>query len=198
MTAGPILVLAWPLFSDGMAGKLAAAIIPALNGLRLLLVGSGVVSDPGLVKSVSRSGDREELLKGPLYYCLVLVMSTLLFWRDSPAGIVAVSMMCGGDGLADIVGRRLGTVKLPWNPGKSWAGSIGMFFGGAAMAMGYLTLFCQLGYFSCSAATYLPAVLAVCAVATVVESLPINNILDDNLSVPGAAALTAMALLSAS
>lgn len=96
-----------------------------------------MVSDPGLVKSVSREGDRSELLKGPLYYVIVLITATILCWRQQPAGLVAVSVMCGGDGLADIVGRRLGAGnKLPWNPQKSLAGSLAMFFGGLAMAMG--------------------------------------------------------------
>lgn len=30
--------------------------------------------------------DEDELLKGPLYYCLVLVVATLVCWRDNPAG----------------------------------------------------------------------------------------------------------------
>ncbi len=49
--------------------------------------------------------------QGPLYYCIVLIFVALLCWRDSPAGVVAISLMCGGDGLADIVGRRFGTVR---------------------------------------------------------------------------------------
>ena len=111
--------------------------MPAINAARLLLVGSGLVEDPGLIKSTSRSGERGELLRGPLYYVLVLIAATLLFWRDSPAGLIAVSMMCGGDGLADIVGRRLGAGNpLPWNGSKSWAGSIGMLLGGGGMAIG--------------------------------------------------------------
>jgi phytol kinase len=117
--------------------QLVAATVPALNAARLALVGSGLVSDPGLVKSTSRSGERSELLRGPFYYCLVIIASTLLFWRDSPAGLIAVAMMAGGDGLADIVGRRWGKGNpLPWNAGKSWAGCAGMMAGGAAMAMG--------------------------------------------------------------
>lgn len=83
-----------------------------------------------------RSGDRGELLRGPLYYVLALIAATLLFWRDSPAGLLAISVMSGGDGLADIVGRRWGGNRLPWNAAKSWAGSGGMLLGGAAMAAG--------------------------------------------------------------
>ena len=43
---------------------------------------------------------------------------------------MAISLMCGGDGLADIVGRRWGSsARLPWNPAKSWPGSAAMFLG---------------------------------------------------------------------
>lgn len=39
-----------------------------------------------------------ELLRGPLYYVLMLILSALVFWRDSPVGVISLSMMCGGDG----------------------------------------------------------------------------------------------------
>jgi dolichol kinase len=39
-----------------------------------------------------------ELLRGPLYYVIVLLIIVLVFWRDSPIGIVSLSMMSGGDG----------------------------------------------------------------------------------------------------
>jgi len=102
-------------------------------------VGCGLVSDAGLVASVSREGDRRELLKGPLFYVLVLIACTLLSWRDSPTGLVAVSMMCGGDGMADIVGRRFGGGnRLPWNGAKSVAGSAAMLVGGCLMSLGWV------------------------------------------------------------
>ncbi len=51
--------------------------------------------------------------------------------------MVAVCLMCGGDGLADIVGRRWGAGnKLPWNSAKSVAGSLAMLLGGTLMAAG--------------------------------------------------------------
>jgi dolichol kinase len=65
-----------------------------------------------------------------LYYVIVLMAVTALYWRGSPVGLIIASLMCGGDGLADIVGRRLGASNpLPWNPQKSWAGSAAMFLG---------------------------------------------------------------------
>ncbi|KAG2482727.1 hypothetical protein HYH03_018358 [Edaphochlamys debaryana] len=167
-----------------------------LNFARLFAVGTGLVSDPGLVQSVSRSGDRTELLKGPLFYVVTLVAATVLCWRDNPAGLIAVAMMCGGDGLADIVGRRWGGAKLPYNSSKSWAGSVAMLLGGWGMSYGLITLFCSLGFFACYPPSAMLGCLgAVALAATLVESLPINQYVDDNVSVPGVAALLSLLLL---
>ena len=46
--------------------------------------------------------------------------------------------MCGGDGFADIVGRRIGRTKVPWNRGKSLEGSLAMFVCGTLMSCGYV------------------------------------------------------------
>ena len=114
-----------------------AASIPALNGLRLALVGAGLIPGSGLISSVSRTKDRTELLRGPLIYVVVLLAATMLSWRTSLPGLCAVAMMAGGDGVADIVGRRFGGGnQLPWNEGKSWAGSLAMFLGGSLLACG--------------------------------------------------------------
>lgn len=198
-TAGPLLVLSWPLFSADPSARALAALVPLLNGLRLAAVGSGAVSDPGLVASVSRSGDRVELLGGPFYYCVVLVAATLLAWRDHPAGLMVVALMCGGDGLADIVGRKFGgspSLKLPFNSSKSWPGSAAMLLGGAGMALGLLRLFTALGFMPCySLASMLPAICLISLAATLVESLPLNKSVDDNISVPAVVALLSLLLL---
>ena len=57
------------------------------------------------------------------------------------------------------------------------------------MAFAYMMLFAKLGYFHCNASRTLPIVAAICAAATITESLPINQTVDDNLSVPGIAAV---------
>ncbi|KAE8038718.1 hypothetical protein FH972_011197 [Carpinus fangiana] len=79
-----------------------------------------------------------ELLRGPLYYVLVLILCALVFWRESPVGVISLAMMCGGDGIADIIGRRFGSSKLPYNQQKSWAGSISMFVFGFLISIGML------------------------------------------------------------
>lgn len=72
---------------------------------------------------------RQELSKGPMLYIAIVVLITLLYWRESPIGLMVLCLMCGGDGLADIVGRRYGSAKLPFNVKKSWAGSLAMLAG---------------------------------------------------------------------
>jgi phytol kinase len=40
----------------------------------------------------------------------------------------------GFAGFADIVGRRFGSLKLPFNKKKSWAGSVAMFISGTLLS----------------------------------------------------------------
>jgi len=72
---------------------------------------------------------RQELLRGPLFYVLIMTAVTVVFWRESPVGMMVLSLMCGGDGLADIICRKFGNANLPFNTSKSWAGSAAMFAG---------------------------------------------------------------------
>ncbi|KAL3159181.1 hypothetical protein ABBQ32_011165 [Trebouxia sp. C0010 RCD-2024] len=197
ITSGPLFVLTWPLFSAGSNARYFAAVVPLLNALRLALVGTGLVKSEGTVKAVSRGGDRQELLRGPLFYVLIMTAVTVVFWRESPVGMMVLSLMCGGDGLADIIGRKYGTVKLPFNKAKSWAGSLAMFTGGAVMSLAFIALYNALGYFPYGVQILLPTVLSTSLVACAVESLPINQIIDDNFSVPAITAIMGHFLLQA-
>ena len=94
------------------------------------LVGLGILKDDAAVQAMSRTGDPGEILRGPLYYGIAFVLLTVLFWKDLPTGMTALMMMCGGDGLADIVGRRVASPKLPWSREKSVAGTASVFIGG--------------------------------------------------------------------
>ena len=130
MGTGPIFVLCWLLFTDMPNARFLAALVPLLITVQFALVGLGILKDDAAVEAMSRSGDPREILRGPLFYGIVFVLVTIFYWKDSPTGITALMLMCGGDGLADIVGRRWGTNKLPWARDKSWIGSLGMLAGG--------------------------------------------------------------------
>ena len=120
MGTGPVFVLCWLLFDEAAISRWLAALVPFAITVQFALVGSGVIRDPAAVQAMSRSGDRSEVLRGPLFYGVVFVLLTLLYWKGSPIGIVALMLMCGGDGLAELIGYRFGKAKIPWNRGKSW------------------------------------------------------------------------------
>ncbi|KAL6853734.1 hypothetical protein ACP4OV_019763 [Aristida adscensionis] len=146
ITVGLVFLLFWPLFSSGGYAPLLAALAPGINIIRMLLLGLGVVKNDAMVKSMSRSGDYRELLKGPLYYASTITLATSVFWRTSPVAIALICNLCAGDGIADIVGRRLGKEKLPYNPNKSYAGSIAMAVAGFLASIGYMHYFHTFGF----------------------------------------------------
>ncbi|GKD99898.1 phytol kinase 1, chloroplastic isoform X1 [Tanacetum coccineum] len=168
-----------------------AALVPLLNCARLLVHGLSLVTNEDLIKSVTREGKPEELLRGPLYYVLVLIVCSIFFWRESPIGVIALSMMCGGDGIADIMGRRFGIHKIPYNLQKSWCGSISMFIVGFLVSIGMLFYFSMFGYFELDWYPTIGRVALVALVATLVETLPTKGGVDDNISVPMASILLA-------
>ncbi|KAM0923707.1 hypothetical protein ACQ4PT_005377 [Festuca glaucescens] len=192
--SGVLFMSSWPLFSDSTEARFFAAVVPFLNCARLLTYGLGFFSDEALVKSVTREGKREELLRGPLYYVIVLLIIVLVFWRDSPIGIVSLSMMSGGDGFADIIGRRFGSLKLPFNKKKSWAGSAAMFISGSLLSALMLFYFSWLGHIQVSWDQALGKLVLVALAATVVECIPVTDVVDDNISVPLATMFVAFLL----
>lgn len=158
--------------------------------------GLSLATNKGLIKALTREGKPEELLRGPLFYVLVLVFCAVVFWRESPVGVISLAMMCGGDGIADIMGRKFGHAKIPYNQNKSWAGSISMFGFGFLISLGMLYYFSALGYFQLDLFSTAQRVALVSFIATVVESLPTTRLIDDNISVPISAMVTAYVCFS--
>ncbi|KAF2953131.1 probable phytol kinase 2, chloroplastic [Oryza sativa Japonica Group] len=183
ITIGMVFLLFWPLFSSGSYAPFLAAVAPGINIIRMLLLGLGVMKNEAMVKSMSRSGDPRELLKGPLYYATTITFATSIFWRTSPIAIALICNLCAGDGIADIVGRRLGQEKLPYNPNKSYAGSIAMALAGFMASIGYMHYFQSFGFIEESWSLAF-GFLVVSVTAALVESHPISTHLDDNLTVP--------------
>jgi phytol kinase len=178
---GPIFVLCWLLFPNTSASRFMASLVPLAITLQFIMVGIGVIKDEAAVQAMSRSGNPREILRGPTFYGLVFVICTVLFWYDTPIGIVALMQMCGGDGLADILGRRYGRTRIPWNRHKSWVGSLGMFLGGFSLSVFILLIYVWMGIFSFSTFDFLPILLLISIAATLVESIPFRDV--DNITV---------------
>jgi len=183
---GPIFVLCWLLFDDAPAARWLAALVPFAITVQFALIGLGVIKDEASVKAMSRSGDPREILRGPLFYGIMFVVMTLIFWTDSPIGIIALMLMCGGDGIADLVGRNSNSRSLPWSREKTVLGSLAVLVGGWALASMMIAIFVSAGIFSFSSPmAYLLPVLVISIGGMLVESLPYKDI--DNLTVTIAA-----------
>jgi phytol kinase len=169
------------MFPDLPISRWLAALVPLLITVQFALVGTGILKDEAAVKAMSRTGDRREILRGPLFYGIVFVAITLLFWKDSLIGIPALMMMCGGDGIADIVGRRVRSPKLPWSREKSVAGSLSVFAGGWILTILIFVIYVWAGAFTGPVTRFLLPVMWIALGAMLVESLPFKDI--DNITI---------------
>lgn len=189
---GPIFVLCWLFFPEDLLSRYLAAIIPLLITIQFFLIGIGVIKDQASVDAMSRTGDPKEILKGPFFYGVVFVLLTILFWRESPIGIISLMILCGGDGFADIIGRRVPSFALKWSPDKSIAGTISMFFGGLFFSSTLIFIFIKLGFLNIIFWESFPKLLLLNGLATIVESLPVKDW--DNVTVPAIVVLVGLVL----
>jgi phytol kinase len=184
---GPIFVLCWLMFRDTPEARWLAALVPFAITLQFILVGVGMIKDEAAVQAMSRTGDPKEILRGPLFYGIMFIALTLIYWKDSPIGITALMIMCGGDGIADLVGRRVKSPKLPWSKEKSAAGSLAVFLGGWMLSAVILWIYSTTQIFPEPFSGYLIPITIIALVGSAVESLPFKDI--DNLTVTVAAVI---------
>lgn len=130
---------------------------------------------------------------GPFIYVVVLFFSVILFWRTSPIGIVALSAMAAGDGLADLLGRRFGSNnKWSFSPDKSIAGSLAFFLGSSLCCVGLLN---WMSVDLSSSVTENP-VISIAGIMAVTAFLELLPFVDDNWVVPLSAAVLASIFLT--
>jgi phytol kinase len=184
---GPIFVWCWLMFPDFPISRWLAALVPLLITVQFALVGTGILKDEAALKAMARTGDRREILRGPLFYGIMFVVITLIYWKNSFIGIPALMMMCGGDGIAEIVGRRVHSAKLPSSPNKSVAGMLSIFAGGWLMTLFVFAIYVWMGAFGGPVARFLLPVTWIALGAMLVESLPFKDV--DNITLTVASAL---------
>jgi len=193
--SAPLFIATWPFFSNASGARFFAGLVCLTNLIRLYLAGKGDAAESSLADTISRTGDRSEVLGGPFIYVCLFQLFILAFWRDSFPGVVAMTTMAAGDGMADIIGRRFGKngYKWPFSDGqKSLVGTAAF----CASAFALTTAACY--WLLLTGCLALPSTLAFADVAlrigaiscicALVEILPIG---DDNYTVPGSAALLA-------
>ena len=140
-------------------------------------------------KNLLREGERGRSI-GILLYPVSVFLLIVVFWRHLEVAAAGWGLLACGDGMASVVGLTLGGARLPWNPKKSWAGTLAFALFGGAAAWG-LVLWTAPGEYSVPFAA--ACCFAAAAVAAVLESQPQG--LDDNLGVPMVASLFLLGLL---
>ena len=189
--AAPVWVLTWMLFSGSIFSRWLAIIVPFIFVLQFVMIGTGKSENEDFVRSMSRSGDPRELLGGTLYYAFLMVVVGIL-WFYVPAGgnlanatplaLIVFGCLAGGDGFADVIGRKYGGERKFGIGGaeKTLAGVIGMFIGS------FLFSFILLFFFSFEVAAFSPValivpILVVSLVATIVEAITPKGL--DNITI---------------
>ncbi|GJN26082.1 hypothetical protein PR202_gb13984 [Eleusine coracana subsp. coracana] len=142
---------------------------------------------PSMFSPSGGSSNRQSLSRK-----IVHVLSGVLFMASWP--LFSICNCINFAGFADIVGRRYGSLKLPFNTKKSWIGSISMFFSGFLLSTLMLFYFSSLGYIHVNSEEALGKLVLVALAATLVECIPVTDVVDDNISVPMATMLVAFML----
>jgi uncharacterized protein (TIGR00297 family) len=129
---------------------------------------------------------------GIVLYPLAVLLLILIFFRRLEVAAAAWGILAFGDGMASVAGMALGRRKLPWNPRKSWMGTIAyVLFGTVAAAV--LLQWTAPDHYSWAFA--LGTTFGATLLAAALESLPQG--LDDNIGVPLVSALFLLCLLLA-
>jgi phytol kinase len=169
--SGNVILLAWWLDISTWVIIVAAAIASVIALISYFLP---------ILPSINSVG-RKSL--GTLFYAVSIGILAASFWQNFPQyTAIGILVMAWGDGMAAIIGQRLGKHKYRiWGISKSWEGSLTM-----AVVSYLVTCLVLLTVFGNSWETWLTA-LIVALVATGLEAFSKLGI--DNLTVPLASAL---------
>ncbi|MHA2298620.1 MAG: diacylglycerol/polyprenol kinase family protein [Candidatus Hodarchaeales archaeon] len=185
--------------SDGWSWILNIA-VPFLFFLTFLLKGFKATPDDKDVKTMTRTGDPKELLKGPLYFTIVMMIAGTIFY-GSYAGMLMLTIVGWGDGIAPYIGKKYGkrTYKTLGRE-KTLEGTIGVLL---FSIVGSLIFYVLLGIVGdiipgepilaspgarVDVITIVVVIIILSIVATIVEALSPSDI--DNLLIPASTLIT--------
>ena len=153
----------------------------------VLLIQKGLFAsdEDEAVKTMTRNGDKGELLKGPLYFVIVATICGTLFYKTFP-GIMAMTTLGWGDGIAPIIGSRYGRLKYEVLSSKSVEGSVSMFIAAFAASLFFVWLIIP-------SELNILGIMILSAIATVVEACSPKEI--DNILIPTVVILAAVTFI---
>ena len=171
-------VIFWPLFDATHWTKFFCVGMPLIWVLLFLSKGLSKNTDDPAVKTMTRTGDPRELLRGPLMFATVMVLIGLTLFNEMPA-ILALGMLTWGDGLAPYFGGKFGKITYKTlGAEKTLVGSATVLIAGF---LGTLLMLAINGMMPSGSAWTLLAVSA--AAAMIIEALSPRDL--DNILIPG-------------
>ncbi len=201
--AGPIFLISWLLFSGDGWSRYFASVVAFIFVFLFLTLGLQIIKNEEFVRTMSRSGSPREFLKGTLFYTLVMAVCAITMWYVPanidgtpnfayfiPTAFLIFGPLAGGDGFADMVGRKWGKHKFKIFAEKSVEGSIAMFIFSILFTYGLLSIYWLIvdqlsAWGSISPIALFIPIITVSLVTTIVEILSPKNL--DNLLIPIAA-----------
>ncbi len=171
--AGSVIIFL-PLFRDGDWSHYLNITVFAVWTVLLIQKGLFAADDDQAVKTMTRTGDKRELLKGTLYFVIVAMICGTLYYKQF-AGVLAMAILGWGDGLAPIVGTRMGKMKYKVLSEKSVEGSLAFLVGSLLASLFFVWLIVP--------AAYDPAKITMIVVAaTIIEGVSPKEV--DNILIP--------------
>jgi phytol kinase len=163
-----------PLFDDTHWSKYLNVSIFVIWIFLLVQKGLFADVDDEAVKTMTRTGDRRELLKGPLYFVIVATICGTLFYKTFE-GVLAMAVLGWGDGMAPIIGSRYGKIKYKILSQKSLEGSLTMFASAFIASLLLIQFIIPKEY-------NFNRILILSAIATVAEGISPKEL--DNFTIP--------------
>jgi len=171
--AGTVIIFL-PLFQDGHWSQYLNVSVYVIWALLFIQKGLFAADDDQAIKTMTRTGDRRELLKGTFYFVVVGIICGTVFYKQLP-GVLAMAVLGWGDGLAPIVGLKLGKMEYKVLCKKTVEGSLAFFAGSLLAGMFFVWLIIP-------AAFNLSTILIIALVATIVEGMSPKEV--DNILIP--------------
>lgn len=191
----------WLFIDTSDLSAMANIIVPLLFFVTFLMKGFKATPDDKDVKTMTRTGDPKELLKGPLYFTIVMMIAGTLF-LDTWVGVFMMAIVGWGDGIAPYIGKKYGgkTYKTLGRE-KTVTGSISVFI---FSVVGCVAFYMLLGVIGGSVEPVLlpdpgidlvqmmMVIIILGLVAMIVEAFSPSDI--DNLLLPASTIITMLVL----
>ncbi len=176
--AGTVIIFL-PLFQDGHWSQYLNVSVYVVWALLFIQKGLFASDDDQAVKTMTRTGDKRELLRGTFYFVIAGIICGTVYYKQFP-GVLAMAVLGWGDGLAPIIGMKLGKMKYRVFCEKTVEGSLAFFAASVLAGMFFIWLIVP-------SAFDLSTIFMIAIVATILEGISPKEV--DNIIIPAAVIL---------